>query len=126
MTDLSPGQYLPELKKIAVKAGQAILERNATMDSCMPKQFPGAWGVENVAVEPRFRGQGIADHLFDAVFAEGRSGGHECAQIMCLNGNRRAETAWTRAGFKLRADYSSQAFQETFGCPGLKLLVRDL
>lgn len=105
---------------------EAIIERTSTMESCTPKPFPAAWGVENVAVEPGFRGRGIADHLFDAVLAEGRSSGYERAQIMCLNGNRRAETAWKRAGFDLKADYTSPAFQEMFGCPGLKLLVRDL
>ena len=105
---------------------QGIIDRNTIMDSCLPKQFPGAWGVENVAVEPRFRGQRITDHLFEEILAEGRSKGYECAQIMCLNGNRRAEAAWRRAGFELRADYTSRAFQQTFGCPGLKLLVREL
>jgi len=105
---------------------RGIIDRNAIMDSCLPKQFPGAWGVENVAVEPRFRGQGITDRLFEEILSEGRSRSYECAQIMCLNGNRRAEAAWRRAGFELRADYTSPAFQQTFGCPGLKLLVRDL
>jgi GNAT superfamily N-acetyltransferase len=105
---------------------QGIIVRSAIMDSCLPKPFPGAWGVENVAVEPRFRGQGITDHLFEGVLAEGRSKGYECAQIMCLNGNRRAEAAWRRSGFELRADYTSSVFQQTFGCLGLKLLVRDL
>jgi GNAT superfamily N-acetyltransferase len=103
-----------------------ILERNAIMDSCLPKQFPGAWGVENVAVKPRFRGQRITDHLFEEVLAEGRGQGYECAQIMCLNGNHRAEAAWRRAGFQLRADYTSPEFDRTFGCPGLKLLVQEL
>jgi GNAT superfamily N-acetyltransferase len=103
-----------------------IADRNAVMDSCFPMQFPGAWGVENVAVDPRFRGRGVTDCLFEEVLAEGRGKGYECAQIMCLNGNRRAEAAWRRAGFELRADYTSRPFQQTFGCPGLKLLVRDL
>jgi translation initiation factor 4G len=105
---------------------QGILARNAIMESCLPKQFPGAWGVENVAVKPSFRGRRVTDHLFEEVLAEGRSQGHECAQIMCLNGNRRAEAAWRRAGFELRADYTSREFHRTFGCPGLKLLVQDL
>ncbi len=111
------------------KSGQDLegtIDRSTIMDSCMPKEFPGAWGVENVAVEPRFRGQGITDYLFEETLAEGRSKGSERAQIMCLNGNHRAEAAWRRAGFELRADYTSPSFQQTFGCPGLKLLVRDL
>ncbi|MCP5059972.1 MAG: GNAT family N-acetyltransferase [bacterium] len=105
---------------------QEVVARSAIMDSCFPKEFPGAWGVENVAVVPRFRGQRITDHLFEEALSEGRHNGREFAQIMCLNGNRRAEAAWRRAGFELKADYTSRPFLQLYGCPGLKLLVRAL
>lgn len=105
---------------------QEILRKNEIMESCLPKPFPHAWGVENVAVKPHFRGRGITDRLFEQVLAEGRDKGYECAQIMCLNGNRPAEAAWRRAGFELKADYHSREFERTFGCRGLKLLVQNL
>ena len=105
---------------------QAILERTAILESCTPKPFPGAWGVENVAVEPKFRGRGITDQLFKVLLAEGRSRGYPCAQITCLIGNHHAEAAWLRAGFELKASYHSREFERTYGCPGLRLLVQDL
>lgn len=103
-----------------------VLERVILIDAATPKDYPDTWGIENVAVRPEFRGRGIVEALFEHAMRIARASEHEHAQILCLNGNIRAQRAWERQGFELRADYQSNAFQKVFGCPGLKLLAQKL
>src|SRR5688500_14586419 len=65
---------------------EAILERADILDGCTPKPYPGAWAIENVAVLPPYRSQGLVDELFDAIIADVRRRGREHVQIMCLEG----------------------------------------
>lgn len=104
---------------------EGALMRGLAADSATPKDYADSWGIENVAVKPEFRGKGVVEALFGRALEIARASGRSCAQIQCLNGNIRAQRAWERQGFELRADYRSSAFEQTFGCPGLKLLVRD-
>jgi GNAT superfamily N-acetyltransferase len=104
----------------------AVLERAAIADRCTPKRYPGTWGVENVAVAPEMRGRGVLDRLMAHVLDQGRERGFRLAQIMCLAGNVRAQRAYEREGFRLKADYGSDEFETTFGDPGIKLLVQKL
>ncbi|WP_342372550.1 GNAT family N-acetyltransferase [Propioniciclava soli] len=103
-----------------------VLERGQVLRDGTPADFPGTWGVENVAVAEQNRGTGVVDELFTAVLGHGHERGHDTAQILCLNGNVRAERAWERQGFVVKADYCNQRFLDTYGCLGTKLLLRDL
>ena len=103
---------------------EAIMERALVLDSCTPKPYADAWAIENVAVVPEYRSQGLVDQLFDAVVRHARHLGREHLQIMCLEGNVRAQRAWERNGFEVQATYRSRNFEELYGCAGLKLLVR--
>lgn len=103
---------------------QAVLQRAAIIDAVTPKPYPGAWGIENVAVDPRHRGQGLVRPLLDAAIADAQEHGREHVQIMCLDGNERAQRAWERAGFVVRAVYRGEAFAELVGARGMKLLTR--
>lgn len=104
---------------------EAIIERAGILDGCTPKPYAGAWAIENVAVLPEHRSRGLVDELFDVIIAAARRRGREHVQIMCLDGNLRAQRAWERNGFELRATYRSRGFEELYGCRGLKLLVRQ-
>jgi len=105
---------------------EAVARRVAIIDACTPKRYPGTWGVENVAVIPEMRGRGVLDRLMTHVLGLGRERGFRLAQIMCLGGNLRAQRAYEREGFQLRADYRSAEFEEEFGDMGIKLLVQTL
>ncbi|MBB4895518.1 ribosomal protein S18 acetylase RimI-like enzyme [Streptomyces olivoverticillatus] len=98
--------------------------RQAVFASCVPGDYAGAWGIENVAVLPSFRGAGVVDALLGHALDLGRARGREHAQVMCLDGNVRAQRAWERNGFEVRADYRGRDFEALFGCRGLKLLVQ--
>ncbi len=91
-----------------------------------PEDLPDIWGIENVAVLPKFRGKGLLDRLFEHILEEGRKNGFKRAQILCLIGNELGQQAFERNGFKVLCQQTSPAFNELFGTPGAKLLVQDL
>lgn len=103
-----------------------MIERAAIIEGASPKSYANSWGAENVAVHPAFRGRGVTERLFECVLEQGRQAGRDHAQILCLNGNERALKAWARNDFELRADYRSDACEQTYGTAGLKLLTRRL
>ncbi|MGW6026392.1 GNAT family N-acetyltransferase [Streptomyces sp. NPDC055099] len=106
-------------------AFEDVYERQRIFRSCLPTDYAGAWGIENVAVVPEFRGTGVVQALLDHALDLGREQGYACAQVLCLNGNTRAQRTWERAGFEVRADYRGREFDALMGAPGLKLLVRE-
>ncbi|MGW0906777.1 GNAT family N-acetyltransferase [Streptomyces sp. NPDC002853] len=106
-------------------AFEDVYERQRIFRSCLPADYAGAWGIENVAVVPEFRGTGVVQTLLDHALDLGREQGYACAQVLCLYGNSRAQRTWERAGFEVRADYRGQEFDALLGAPGLKLLVRE-
>jgi ribosomal protein S18 acetylase RimI-like enzyme len=103
-----------------------ISERLEIALSGLPEDLPTVWGVENVAVLPEYRGKGLVDRLLTRVLEEGMEHGFKHAQILCLIGNERAERVWIRNGFKVQHQQTSKAFEALMGCPGTKLLARDL
>lgn len=105
-------------------AFEDVFERQRIFQSCLPADYAGSWGIENVAVVPEFRGTGVVEALLDHALELGREQGYACAQVLCLNGNTRAQHTWERAGFEVRADYRGREFEELMGAPGLKLLVQ--
>lgn len=105
---------------------QSMLDRAAAMARGTPPNLDGTWGVENVAVRAPHRGGGAVDALLEHALDAARQRGYRRAQVLCLNGNVRAERTWQRHGFVLASDYRDQDFERTFGSPGLRLHVRDL
>ncbi|MGB3485930.1 MAG: GNAT family N-acetyltransferase [Mycobacterium sp.] len=114
---------LPDLN-LPDGALEALLVRATSLSRATPPNIEGSWGVENVAVSPGHRGGGIVDALLQHVVAVGRGYGH--AQVLCLNGNVRAERTWLRNGFALTTDYRDVSFEQTYGTKGLKLYSRTL
>lgn len=106
------------LERIAGRLGIAALG--------LPEDQPGTWGIENVAVLPEYRGKGLIDALFAHVLDEGRQQGFRRAQILCLIGNTRGQTAWERNGFAVHSERTSPEFEALIGTPGAKLMLRDL
>ena len=103
-----------------------VRERLTIATLGFPEDLPDVWGIENVAVLPRFRGKGLLDRLFGRVFEEGRKKGFKRAQILCLTGNEAGHRAFERNGFKVLSQRTNPTFHKLFGTPGAKLLVQDL
>jgi ribosomal protein S18 acetylase RimI-like enzyme len=89
-------------------------------------RIPGAWIVECVAVVPQFRRIGIVDHLLETILERGRQRGATCAEISVLIGNDPAQRAYEKAGFVVVQEARHPDYEAAFGCPGQRLLRRDL
>lgn len=111
---------------LAQEAVAAVVQRAVALARATPPNSEGCWGVENVAVAPGHRGAGVIDALLEHVLAVGREGGYRDAQVLCLNGNVRAERTWMRHGFELTTDYRDRSFEQIFGTAGLRLYARTL
>ncbi|MBD2652632.1 GNAT family N-acetyltransferase [Synechocystis sp. FACHB-383] len=72
------------------------------------------WIIENVAVLPEARGQGLGKALLRALLEKGRSQGHEFAGIMVINGNDRARHTYESVGFKPYQTFYQDYFSEQF------------
>jgi len=103
-----------------------VRDRLMIAASGFPEDLPDIWGIENIAVLPKFRGKGLLDRLFGQLLEEGRKKGFKRAQVLCLIGNEPGQQAFERNGFKVFSQKTSPSFNELFGTPGAKLLVQDL
>lgn len=76
------------------------------------------WIIENVAVLPEARGQGLGKILLKALLEEGRSQQYAHVGIMVINGNDAARHLYESIGFKpyqtFYAEYFAQQFQLDF------------
>ena len=98
----------------------AIWTRGAYVFTCALQSQGAVWVIENVAVRPEARGQGVAGRLLDAACEAGRSRGFQTAQLSYVIGNHAAERAYAKAGFQLVEESRHPDFEAAVGAPGLK------
>jgi GNAT superfamily N-acetyltransferase len=82
--------------------------------------------VENVATLEGFRRRGLTAALMADAVARGHREGFPRMQISCFIGNTPAERAYEKAGFEVTDRYTSEKFEELFGCPGMSRLIFNL
>jgi len=104
----------------------AISQRLHIATLGMPDDLPDIWAIESIAVLPEFQGQGLIDHLFKKLFIIGQEKGFKQVQVLCLIGNDCGQRAFERNGFSVLTQKTNHSFNELFGTPGAKLLVRNL
>jgi GNAT superfamily N-acetyltransferase len=98
-----------------------IWRRGAYVFSCtFTPEDHETWVVENVAVRPEHRGQGVAPALLARAFERGRSRGFRDAQISFVIGNEAAERAYAKAGFRFAEERRHPDFAAAVGAPGLR------
>ena len=102
----------------------AFWRRGAYVFSCVMESLGDVWVIENVAVVPEFRGQGVAGRLLAAALEKGRRRGFKTAQLSFLIGNAPAERAYIKAGFHLDRESRHPEFEAATGEPGLKRFIR--
>jgi len=118
--------------EVAVKAGWSHDDLVAAWNRIASGRFvaidrvPGAWVVESVAVLPAWRRQGLTSHLLETILDRGRQRGATCAEIGVLIGNDAAERAYEKAGFAVVGEARNAEYEAVFGCPGMRLLRRNL
>jgi translation initiation factor 4G len=104
--------------------GAALGARIAPFLECLPEAPDDAWVVEFVATKPEHRGRGLVKALLEAILERGRERGHARSQIAVLIGNLPAQRAYEGAGFRVVDEKRAPAFEATFGCPGIRRLLR--
>jgi ribosomal protein S18 acetylase RimI-like enzyme len=104
--------------------GGAMQERIAPFMTCVPEAPEDTWIVEWVATRREHRGKGLVKALLHAIIARGAERGHTRSQVAVLIGNTAAQRAYEGAGFRVVDEKTSQAFEATFGVPGIRRMLR--
>jgi GNAT superfamily N-acetyltransferase len=85
---------------------------------------PGAWIIEYVATLSEFRGGGLMKALLSKTLERGRAQGCTFARVHVFIGNTPAESVYTKAGFMEAGVRRDRNFEDSFGAPGMKLLLK--
>jgi ribosomal protein S18 acetylase RimI-like enzyme len=93
---------------------------------CIPKDTEGAWIIDSVATRPEYRRKGLVDRLLLAILEKGRQKGFQRAQISIYIGNRPAQRAYEKHGFKIVDEKRHPDFEAEIGSPGMALLLKNL
>jgi ribosomal protein S18 acetylase RimI-like enzyme len=102
------------------------MERNLPFMACFPDNVDGAWVVENVAVLPEHRRQGIVDLMLKEILDRGRKNGFKLAQIGVIIDNKPARGAYEKHGFKFDSEKRNADFEKIYGSPGIARLFLAL
>jgi len=93
---------------------------------CLPEDTEGAWIIDSVATLPEYRRKGLVDRLLAAILEKGRQEGFQKAQISIYIGNRPAQRAYEKHGFKIVDEKRHPDFEAEIGSPGMALMLRNL
>ena len=83
------------------KAGVDPNHERAVAGFIVSRRVAGELHVNNVAVRPEFRRQGLAAQLLEAVLTQGRRGGAQTAFLEVRAGNVAAQGLYRRCGFQV-------------------------
>jgi ribosomal protein S18 acetylase RimI-like enzyme len=93
---------------------------------CIPEDTEGAWIIDSVATVPEYRRKGLIDRLLAAILEKGRQEGFQRAQISIYIGNRTAQHAYEKHGFKIVDEKRHPDFEAEIGSPGMARMLRNL
>ena len=120
---------IPEVLKKMGHAGGPDPETNKRAERvlcCIPEDTEGAWIIDSVATLPEHRRQGLVDRLLVAILEKGRQEGFQKAQISIYIGNRAAQIAYEKHGFKIVDEKRHPDFESEIGSPGMALMLGNL
>jgi ribosomal protein S18 acetylase RimI-like enzyme len=75
---------------------------------------------------PEYRRKGLIDRLLAAILEKGRQEGFQRAQISIYIGNRTAQHAYEKHGFKIVDEKRHPDFEAEIGSPGMARMLRYL
>jgi len=119
---------IPEVLKKMGHSGSAP-EANKRAESvlcCIPDDAKDAWIIDSVATVPEYRRNGLVDQLLAAILEKGRQAGFQRAQINIYIGNRPAQRAYEKHGFKIVDEKRHPDFEAEIGSPGMARMLRNL
>ena len=93
---------------------------------CIPDNAQDTWIIDSVATLPAYRRKGIVDRLLAAIIEKGRQKGFRRAQINLYIGNRPAQRAYEKHGFKIADQKCHPDFEAEIGSPGMARMLRNL
>ena len=93
---------------------------------CIPKDTEDAWIIDSVATLPEYRRKGLVDRLLGAILEKGRQKGFQKAQISIYIGNRAAQLAYEKQGFKIADEKRHPDFEAEIGSPGMARMLKNL
>jgi ribosomal protein S18 acetylase RimI-like enzyme len=101
-------------------------ERCRSILNMTPQHVARTWIIEWVATAPEFRRRGLVDRLMAEILDIGRSKGATTSDIGVLIGNDPAQGAYEKNGFSVVQEQQDAEFESVYGCPGMRLLRREL
>lgn len=104
----------------------ASRERVALVWACFLADSGADWGIENVAVQPEFRGRGLIRSLLEKTLRDGAERGCKLAQITTYIGNDPARSAYEKAGFRFSDEKRCPDLASILGTPGFVRFLRKL
>jgi ribosomal protein S18 acetylase RimI-like enzyme len=94
--------------------------------ACMPPDIGADFTIENVATLPEYRRRGIVLALIDEILRAASARGCELAQITTYMGNKAAQSAYEKSGFKVLDEKRCAEVEKILGVPGFIRLTRGL
>jgi len=120
---------IPEVLKKMGHSGGPDPETNMRAERvlcCIPEDAEGAWIIDSVATLPEYRRKGLVDRLLVAILEKGRQEGFQKAQISIYIGNRPAQRAYEKHGFKIVDEKRHPDFEAEIGSPGMARMLKNL
>ena len=119
---------MPEVLKKLGRTGSApeANKRAERVICCIPDDAKDAWVIDSVATVPEHRRKGLVDQLLAAILEKGRQEGFQKAQINIYIGNRPAQRAYEKHGFKIVDEKRHPDFKAEIGSPGMARMLRNL
>ena len=93
---------------------------------CIPEDTEIAWIIDSVATLPEYRRKGLVDRLLVAILEKGRQKGFHKAQISIYIGNRPAQRAYEKHGFKIVDEKRHPNFEAEIGSPGMARMLKRI
>lgn len=93
---------------------------------CIPASVEGSWVIDSLATVREFRRKGIASRLLEAILEKGRQRGFRHTQVNIYIGNKAAQKAYEKQGFKIVDEKRDPYFEREIGSPGMASMLSDL
>jgi len=105
---------------------KAMLERMQPVFNVEFEQSDDSMIIENAAVSPKFRRHGLLSALLSDAIDLARGQGFKDLQLGVFIGNKPAQSAYEKIGFKAIGEKTDPAFEQQMGSPGMLQMKLDL
>ncbi len=122
---ITPKLVLLTLRVVGPLGIPGLIRRLKAMDRVKPPPVPGAYKVQELHVDPRYRSRGIGGALLDYAEAEARAGGYRQMTLTTTTVNP-ARHLYERHGFRVVETRTNPEYERYTGIAGRHRMVKDL